>query len=135
VLAGFWWLVLVIIILPPAISASRRAVEHLLRPPGSAQAGGPASVIEVTLEHGIQALLIIGAVAVLGWGWDVDLVHLAGQGTLFAGIVHGVLTTVVILLIADVLWHAAKAAIDAKLAQTTACSTCSTTPSGSASTS
>ena len=33
VLPGFW-LVLVIIILPPAISASRRAVEHLLRPPG-----------------------------------------------------------------------------------------------------
>jgi hypothetical protein len=33
VLPGFW-LVLVIITLPPAISASRRAVEHLLSPPG-----------------------------------------------------------------------------------------------------
>jgi small-conductance mechanosensitive channel len=117
VLPGFW-LVLVLIILPPAISASRRAVEHLLRPPGSSQTGGAPSVIEVTLEHGIQALLIIGAVAVLGWGWDVDLVHLAGQDASFARIVHGVLTTVVILLIADVLWHAAKAAIDSKLAQT-----------------
>jgi hypothetical protein len=50
----------------------------------------------------IQALLIIGAVAVLGWGWDVYLVHVAGQDTMFAGIFHGVLTTVVILLIADV---------------------------------
>jgi small-conductance mechanosensitive channel len=117
VLPGFW-LVLVLIILPPAISASRRAVEHLLRPPGSSQTGGAPSVIEVTLEHGIRALLIIGAAAVLAWGWDVDLVHLAGRDTLFAGIVHGVLTTVVILLIADVLWHAAKAAIDRKLAQT-----------------
>ena len=117
VLPGFW-LVLVIILLPPAILASRRAVEHLLRPPGSAQTGGPPSVIEVTLEHGIRALLIIGAAAVLGWGWDVDLVHLAGRDTVFASIVHGVLTTVVILLIADVLWHAAKAAIDSKLAQT-----------------
>ena len=117
VLPGFW-LVLVLIILPPAISASRRAVEHLLRPPGSAQTGGPPSVIEVTLEHAIQAILIIGAAAVLGWGWDVDLVHLAGQDTSFARIVHGVLTTVVILLIADVLWHAARAAIDSKLAQT-----------------
>jgi small-conductance mechanosensitive channel len=117
VLPGFW-LVLVLIILPPAISASRRAVEHLLRPPGSSQTGGAPSVIEVTLEHGIQALLIIGAAAVLGWGWDVDLVHLSGQDTSFARIVHGVLTTVVILLIADVLWHAAKAAINSKLAQT-----------------
>jgi small-conductance mechanosensitive channel len=117
VLPGFW-LVLVIIILPPAILVTRRAVEHLLRPPGSSETGGPPSVIEVTLEHGIRALLIIGAAAVLAWGWDVDLVHLAGQGTLFAGIVHGVLTTVVILLIADVLWHAVKAAIDSKLAET-----------------
>jgi small-conductance mechanosensitive channel len=115
VLPGFW-LVLVSIILPPAILASRRAVEHLLSPPGSSQADGPPSVIEVTLEHGIRGLLIIGAAAVLGWGWDVDLVHLAGRDTVFASIVHGVLTTIVILLIADVLWHAVKTAIDRKLA-------------------
>jgi small-conductance mechanosensitive channel len=121
---GIWsvmpafWLVLVLIALPPAISASRRAVEHLLRPHGSFETGGPPSVIEAILEHGIRALLIIGAAAVLGWAWDVDLVHLAGRDTLFARIVHGVLTTVVILLIADVLWSAAKAAIDRKLAET-----------------
>jgi hypothetical protein len=114
---GFW-LVLVLIIMSPAISVSRRAVEHLLRPPGSSQTGGPPSVIEATLEHGIQALLIIGAAALLAWGWDVDLVHLSGQDTSFARIAHGVLTTVVILLIADVVWHAAKAAIDKKLAAT-----------------
>jgi small-conductance mechanosensitive channel len=114
-----FWLVLVIITLPPAILASRRAVEHLLRPPGSFQTGGPPSVIEAALEHGIRAILIIGAAAVLAWAWDVNLVHLAGQNTLFARIVHGVLTTVVILLLADVLWHAVKAAIDSKLAQTT----------------
>jgi moderate conductance mechanosensitive channel len=113
-----FWLVLVLILLPPAISVSRRAVEHLLRPAASAQTGGPPSVIEVSLEHGIRALLIIAAVAVLAWGWNVDLVHLAGRDTVFANIVHGVLSTVVILLIAEVLWHAAKAAIDGKLAAT-----------------
>ena len=113
-----FWLVLVLILLPPAIAASRRAVEQLLRPPGLLETGGPSTVIEVTLEHGIRALLIIGAAAMLGWAWDVDLVHLAGQDTTFARIVHGVLTTVMILLIADVLWHAAKAAIDSKLAAT-----------------
>jgi small-conductance mechanosensitive channel len=121
---GIWsvmpafWLFLVLIALPPAISASRRTVDNLLRPPGSRRTGGPPSVIEATLERGIRALLIIAAAALVGWGWNVDLVHLAGRDTLFARIVHGVLTTVVILLIADVLWSAAGAAIDRKLAET-----------------
>jgi moderate conductance mechanosensitive channel len=113
-----FWLVLMIIALPPAILLSRAAIEHLLRPAGSSQTAGPPSVVEASLEHGVRALLIIGAAAVLGWAWDVDLVHLAGQETTFARIIHGVLTTVMILLIADVLWHAAKAAIDRKLAAT-----------------
>ena len=116
---GFW-LVLVIITLPLAIRVSRRAVQHLLRPPASQQVGeGPPSVVAVSLERGIRALLFIGAAAVLAWGWGIDLVqHLtAGEDTLFARLVHGVLSAVIILLVADVLWHAIKAAIDRKLAE------------------
>ena len=115
-----FWLVLVVITLPLAIGVSRRAVQHLLRPPGSAEvAEGPPSVIAVTLERGIRALLFIAAAAVLAWGWGIDLVqHLTtGEDTLFARLVHGVLSAVVILLVADVLWHAIKAAIDRKLAE------------------
>jgi small-conductance mechanosensitive channel len=113
-----FWLVLVIITLPLAIAVTRRAVEHLLRPPGSQQvADGAPSVIAVCLERGIRALLIIGAVAVLAWGWGIDVVTLTGGDTLLARIVHGVLSAAVILLAADVLWHAMKAAIDRKLAE------------------
>jgi moderate conductance mechanosensitive channel len=61
--------------------------------------------------------LIIGAAAVLAWGWGIDLVHLAGQDTLFARLVHGALSAVIILLLADLLWQATKAAIDRKLAE------------------
>ena len=112
-----FWLVLVIMILPPAILVTRRAVEHLLRPPGAQGAdGGPPSLIIVCLERGIRALLILGAVAVLAWGWGVDIIDLAGQDTQFARIAHGVLDAVVILLVADLLWHAMKVAIDHKLA-------------------
>jgi len=114
---GFW-LILVIVTLPLSSRLIRRAVEHLLQPPGSPQVGdGPPSVIEVSLERGLRALLIIGAAAVLAWGWGIDLVHLAGQDTLFARLVHGALSAIIILLVADLLWQATKTAIDRKLAE------------------
>ncbi len=112
-----FWLVLVVITLPLAIGVTRRAVEHLLLPPGSVETAEGSSVLTVTLERGLRALLIIGAVAVLAWGWGMDMDSLTGQDTMVGRIVHGVLSAVVILLVADLLWHAIKAAIDRKLAQ------------------
>ena len=118
-MAGFW-LVLVVTTLPLALGVTRRAVEHLLRPPGSSQVGvGPPGVIAISLERGIRALLFIGAAAVLAWGWGLDLVHhlTDAEDTLFSRLVHGVLSAIIILLVADVLWHAMKTAIDRKLAE------------------
>jgi small-conductance mechanosensitive channel len=116
-----FWLVLVIITLPLAINVTRRAVDNLLRPPDSPQmADGPPSVLAVCIERGIRALLIIGAVAVLAWGWGIDLAHFRAEETLVGRVADGVLSTVVILLIADFLWQAVKTAIDRKLTESTA---------------
>jgi moderate conductance mechanosensitive channel len=113
---GFW-IVLVMMTLPIAIHITQRAVEHLLQPPGAPQlTDGSPSVIAVSLERGLRALLIIGAVAVLAWGWGIDLVHIAADDTPFTRFAHGMLSAVVIVLVADVLWHATKTAIDLKLA-------------------
>jgi small-conductance mechanosensitive channel len=113
-----FWLILVAITLPLAISVTRRAVDNLLRPPGSPQAAdGPPSVLAVCIERGIRAVLIIGAVAVLAWGWGIDLAHFRGEETLVSRLADGVLSAVVILLIADLLWQAMKTAIDRKLAE------------------
>ena len=113
-----FWLVLVVMILPLAISLARRAVDNLLRPPGSPQAAeGPPSVLAVCVERGIRALLIIGAVAVLAWGWGIDLASYHDQETWVGRIADGVLSAVVIVLIADFLWQAMKTAIDRKLAE------------------
>ena len=114
---GFW-LVLVVITLPLATAVTRRAVEHLLRPPGSHQtAEGPPTVTTVCLERGIRAFLIIGAAAVLSWGWGMPVGSMMmSRDTALSRIVHGVLSAVIILLVADVLWQAVKTAIDRKLA-------------------
>jgi small-conductance mechanosensitive channel len=113
-----FWLVLVVIALPLAIGLTRRAVENLLRPPGAPQvADGAPSVLAVCIERGIRAALIIGAVLVLAWGWGVDLVHIHGEETFIGRLADGVLSAVVILLIADLLWQATKTSIDRKLAE------------------
>jgi len=112
-----FWLVLVVMTLPLAISITRRAVDNLLRPPGPPQvAEGPPSVLAVCIERGIRAVLIIGAVAVLAWGWGIDLAHFHDQETWVGRLADGVLSAVVIVLIADFLWQATKTAIDRKLA-------------------
>jgi len=112
------WLVLVVITLPLAIGITRRAVDNLLLPSGAAPLGeGSPSVLAVCIERGIRAALIIGAVVVLAWGWGVDLAHLRHQETLIGYLVDDALSTIVVLLIADLLWHAAKTAIDHKLAE------------------
>jgi small-conductance mechanosensitive channel len=113
-----FWLVIVVMVLPLAIKLSRQAVSHLLRSPGLPETDAPPGVRRVALEHAIRALFIIGAVGILFWGWDVDFVHLAARDTFFAQVVRGVLTSVVVLLLADVFWHVLKAAIDSRLAAT-----------------
>jgi hypothetical protein len=116
-----FWLILVVMALPLAISVTRRAVENVLRPPGSMQVDGRApSVLAACIDRGIRALLILGAVAVLAWGWGIDLAHFHDQETWIGRLADGVLSAVVILLVADVLWHAIKAAIDRKLADAAA---------------
>ncbi len=113
---GFW-LLLIIIALPLASAVTRRAVDHLLRPPGSLQVDdGTPSVVAVCIERGMRAFLIIGAVVVLAWGWGVPLDTLTGQDTALSRILHGALSAIIIFLVADVLWQATKAAIDRKLA-------------------
>ena len=61
--------------------------------------------------------MIIGTAAVLAWGWGIDFGHLAAGDTGFTRFVHGVLSAVIIILVADVFWLATKTAIDRKLAE------------------
>jgi moderate conductance mechanosensitive channel len=111
-----FWALVVILVWPIADRLTRRAVEHLLRPPGTAEVAGAPTLTAVFLERGLRAALIIGALALLAWGWGVDMESLAGRETMMTHIAHGALSAVAIALIANFIWHVAKAAIDIKLA-------------------
>ncbi len=113
-----FWLLAVVMIWPLADRLTRRAVEHLLRPPGTTEIADTPTLTAVFLERGLRAALIIGALALLAWGWGIDLESLAGRETMLTRIAHGALSAVAIALIADFIWHVAKAAIDIKLAET-----------------
>jgi moderate conductance mechanosensitive channel len=113
-----FWLLAVVIVWPLADRLTRRAVEHLLRPPGTTEIAGVPTLTTVFLERGLRAALIIAALALLAWGWGIDLESLAAQETMMTRIGRGVLSAVAIALIADFVWHVAKAAIDSKLAET-----------------
>ena len=114
-----FWLLTVLIAWPLADHLTRRAVEHLLRPPGTAELPPVPNLATVFLQRGLRAALIIGALVFLAWGWGIDFERLAAQETAMTRFGRGALSVVAIALIADFIWHIAKAAIDIKLAGTT----------------
>ncbi len=113
-----FWLLLVAMVWPLTDLLSRRGVEHILRPPGTTEASGTPTLAAVFLQRGLRAALIIAALALLAWGWGIDLEILTAQETMMNRFARGALSAVAIALIADFIWHVARAAIDAKLAET-----------------
>ena len=76
------------------------------------------SLTTVFLERGLRVALVIGALAILAWGWGIDIESLTANETMMNRFARGILSAVAIALIADFVWHVAKAAIDMKLAET-----------------
>ena len=119
-LVGVFWLAVVALLLPKAIAVVQSAVAHLLRPAGDADLPVPRSVLEVSLERGLRALLIVAAAMWLAYVWQVDAVAMTDRDTLLTRLLRGALASVVVLLVADFLWQVVKTAIDRKLAETNA---------------
>lgn len=117
----FWFLV-VVIGLPIAISTTRRAARHVMRPAAddiAGDAGAPVvtSVPSVLVEQGLRAALIVGAIFLLMWGWNLDVGTIAERETPFTRILRGSLHALIILLMADLAWSLLKALADNALAR------------------
>jgi len=116
-----FWLAVVIVGLPMTMAATQRAVNHILRPPGAADAGtATPGLYAVSLGRGLRAVLVVGAVLLLARAWHVDLAEMTAGDTFTTRLVRGALNIVVIALIADFAWHVMKALIDRKLGETQA---------------
>ncbi len=113
-----FWLLAVVILWPIADRIARRGVEHVLRPPGATAPNAGPNLLTVALERGFRVVMIIAALAVLAWGWGIDLERLTAQETMMTRLTRGALSAVAIALIADFTWQIARAAIDTKLADT-----------------
>jgi moderate conductance mechanosensitive channel len=113
-----FWLAVVLVGLPVTIRVTERSVAHILRPAGTVEPAGTVKGVHVVgVERGVRALLIIGFAMLLAWGWKVDLGALTASDTLTTRLLRGALTAVVIALVADFIWQAAKTLIDRTLAQ------------------
>lgn len=116
-LMGLFWILVVAVLLPRAVAIARLSSHNLLRPPDGAGATPEHHLHAIYLDRGLRALLVAGAAIFLAYAWDIDLVVLASRDTLLTRLARGMLSSIVILLVADLIWQIVKTQIDRKLAQ------------------
>lgn len=110
------WFLVVVVAVPWAMAGAQRAVGHILRAPGGGQgAPAPPSLLAAGLQRGLRALLIVGGALFLAHAWHIDLVALTSSDTVVTRLARGLLSTIVIVLVADFGWHLARTAIDRKI--------------------
>jgi len=111
---GLLWLGIYAILLPRVLSVSTRAIEAL----HDAADGifGAGKLAAVLLDRGVRALIITFAALWLGRMLGVEAhAMMSSSESIIGRIARGVLSGIVILLVADLVWHLMKTYIDAKL--------------------
>ena len=127
---GFWvvgfmrlfWPLAVALLLPPAIKVAQMASHHVSRPASGSGAPSAPGLTAVFLDRGLRALLIAGTALLLAHTLQIDLVEMTGRDTLLTRLLRGALSSVVILLVADLIWQVVKSLIDRRLSQAEALS-------------
>jgi small-conductance mechanosensitive channel len=74
------------------------------------------SVSTVCLERGLRAVVLIGGAYLIAWLLAVDVGAMTSQETLSARLLRGGVNAMVIALLADFVWHLARAWIDCRIA-------------------
>jgi moderate conductance mechanosensitive channel len=112
---------IILLLLPIAIQGTNLAVRHVRRPAGSAAADDTVpSLTAVTVERGLRAALLIGGAYLIAWLLGLDVAAMTMSDTMATRLLRGAINAVVILLLADVVWHLVRAWIDSRLAEANA---------------
>jgi moderate conductance mechanosensitive channel len=111
------WLLVVIVFVPWAIGGAQRAIANLVQPPGGGAAAGVPSILAVSLQRGLRAALIIAGALFLADKWHIGVGDMMATDTVGTRLLRGLLSTVVIALLADFGWHVLRAAIDRKISE------------------
>ena len=111
------WLVVILAGLLWAIAIAERGVFNIMKNAKETGNSSPkSSASETLISRGIRLTLIICALLLLARAWNIDLVSLSSTDTVTVRIVHGVITAVIILLVADLLWGVLRTLIDNHIA-------------------
>ena len=113
-----FWLLLFAVLGPAAVQVAQRSIRHLMRPTDGNVAQNGNRVGVVLLERGVRTLLIVGAAALLAHLTGLDVATLTMHDTLPDRVTRAAIGVVVVVLVADLLWHVIVALIDRKLADT-----------------
>lgn len=114
-LMGLFWLFLVALVLPQAIKVTKQSVRHLLRPVEGTGDARSRELAAVYVDRGLQAIMMVGAALFLAWIWGIDLGEMTSRDTVGTRLVRGALSSIVILLVADLIWQIVKTQIDSRL--------------------
>ncbi|CAM3780033.1 mechanosensitive ion channel family protein (plasmid) [Agrobacterium radiobacter] len=110
---AFFWLSVYPALLPPILRSITRVVQDV----ASRKLHIPANSRTILLARGGRAFVLALALAWLAYVWETDI-NFPGQNIpLVHQALYGLLRGALVLLVADVAWHLAKAAIDRMLAQ------------------
>jgi small-conductance mechanosensitive channel len=111
---GLFWIGIYAFTLPSMLRAVGNAVAVRMAGAGS------TDMRTVLFVRGSRALVVAAAVAWLALVWHVNPDTLASQNPAIMAISYGLLKSVIVLLIADLVWHLVRSSIDRRIAASSA---------------
>ena len=107
-----FWLGLIVAATPPLLSLIRESVGRLLHGPADGGTGAHKTLLEICVERGLRAIVLIAAIVFTARLFDLDLASIAARDTAGQRLMAGALNAFIIVLLADFLWRAAQVAIE-----------------------